>query len=197
MTILLRLVFAVFGFSFLSNMSLNVLAAVWNPAIAENKTITDLVNLANSPHVWAKTYGRPGIKIKPCTSLSDEEALLAVQQHPGILEMLPERQRTYEVVLAAMRTAPKEAIKNYNRNGENFPLLHAPLEHRDEAVCLAGAVWCNRALWFWPPAMRNKEMYLKAMRLNPTCIDTIPEPFCDDPEILALAPPHPVFYFKY
>lgn len=180
-------------------MSLNAHAPAWNPAVAGNKTIADLVSLANNPSTWARNqWGSysSGSKIKLCTSLSDEEALLAAQQHPGILEMLPEAQRTYKVVLAAMCSAPKEAIQNYNCNGENFPLLHVPLKHRDEAVCLAGAAWCNRALWFWPPTMRTKEMYLKAMRLNPTCIDTMPDPFCDDPEILSLVLSHTVFDFN-
>ena len=178
-------------------MSLNAYAPAWTPAVSRNETIADLVELANQPCVWARNdWGlHRKAPFKPCTSLSDEEALLAVQQHPGILEMLPERQRTYEVVLAAMKSAPKEAIANYNCNGENFPLLHAPMEHRDEAVCLAAAAWCNRALWFWPMALRTKEMYLKAIQVNPKCIDTMPEPFCEDPDILAFAPKNSVFHF--
>lgn len=192
-----------FCISFLSfpfNMSLNAYAPAWMPTVAKNSTIAELVALVNSTSVCGEHYGWWGSMARPAfptCNLSDEDALLAVQQHPGILEMLPESQRTYEVVLAAMRSAPKEAIERYNSNGENFPLLHVPLVHRDETVCLAAAAWCNRALWFWPMPLRTKEMYLKAMRLNPSCIDTMPEPFCNDPEIQALAPPKPIFHFDF
>ena len=191
------LCFPHFFLSFSFKMSLNVHAPAWSPATAANETIANLVKLANCPSVWARNGWGAYKKapFKPCTTLSNEEALVAVRQHPGILEMLPEHQRTYPVVLAAMQSAPKEAIQNYNCNGENFPLLHAPLEHRDETVCLAAASWCNRALWFWPPSMRNKDMYLKAIKANPKCIDTMPGPFCNDPEILAFAPKRPTFNF--
>ena len=108
-----------------------------------------------------------------------------VGMEPGALEFVPELWRTYELCLRAMACASENAIKIYHMNGEGFPLIHVPLEHRDELMCLTAAAWCNRALWFFPPNMRTLNIYIKCARLNPSTVTTtMPEPFCQHPDVL-------------
>ena len=125
--------------------------------------------------------------------MKEEHWLQAVQQHPGILEMVPTRYRTYELCLTAMQANTDDAIMVYHRNGENFPLMHVPDEHKSEEMCLAAAAWCNRALWWWPSRHRNHSMYIRAATLNPSVVNTtMPEPFCIDIQIRAAAGLGPV-----
>jgi hypothetical protein len=164
-------------------MSLNPFAPEWRSGMLYNDKIAALVAKANDPAVWGDNV--PTLPI--VEDLTYEEALAAVQLHPGTIQMVPVKHRDYALCFTALKTASKEVIEQYNCNGENFPLYHVPLEHRDEALCLAAAAWCNRALWFWPRAMRTKAMYVKAARLNPSTLKTMESPLCDDPEVIDAA----------
>lgn len=158
--------------------TLNPFAPAWTPGTPSTPKIAELVALAYQPEVWA-THRIHQTMAQPDTSdMTKEEILAAVQGHPGVLQFLSEEQKTYEVCWAALATAPKQAVKDYNCNGENFPLFYVPMEHRTEELCLAAAAWSNRALWYWPPALRTRRMYTKVAKLNPSTVDTtMPEPF--------------------
>ncbi len=159
--------------------TLNPFAPEWIPNTPSNSKIAELVQLASSPDVWARHRLFMPTVIHPSTAdMTKEEILAAVRGHPGVLQFLSEEQKTYDVCWAAFATAPKQAVKDYDCNGENFPLYYVPLEHRTEALCLAAATWCNRALWYWPPNRRNHRMYAKVAKLNPsTLTTTMPEPY--------------------
>jgi hypothetical protein len=163
-------------------MSLNPFAPEWRSGMLYTDKIAALVAKANDPDVWGAVPTLPIVE-----DLTYEEALAAVQLHPGTIQMVSVKHRDYALCFTALKTASKEVIEQYNINGENFPLYHVPLEHRDEALCLAAAAWCNRALWFWPRAMRTKAMYVKAARLNPSTLKTMESPLCDDPEVIDAA----------
>ena len=172
-----------------SNMSLNPFAPEWQPGMLYNAKIAAIVRRANDPAVWAPTmaFAGWGLPKQPIFDLTYEEALAAAKLHPGVIQMLPDEHRTYELCYTGLSSASHQVIENYNCNGENFPLLHVPLEHRDEAMCLAGAAWSNRALWYWPKEMRTKAMYIKAAKLNPSTLKTMETPLCRDPEVVQAA----------
>jgi hypothetical protein len=160
--------------------TLNPFAPEWIPNTPSNSKIQELVTLAASPEIWAKhrIYQMDTNYTHLTADLTKEEILAAVRRHPGVLQFLSEEQKTSDVCWAALATAPKQAVKDYDCNGENFPLFYVPLEHRTEALCLVAATWCNRALWYWPPALRTRRMYEKVAKLNPSTITTtMPEPF--------------------
>jgi hypothetical protein len=167
---------------------------IYNSDIQENTIIdikikqkTQILSLARQIPVWA-IYPNIGFTYttKPDISALDyNDFLELVSQEPGALEFVPELMRTYKLCLTAMKCASKAAIKNYHMNGEGFPLIHVPIEYRDEQMCLAAASWCNRALWFFPEKMRTLDMYIKCAKLNPSTINsTMPEPFCNHPSII-------------
>ena len=170
-------------------MSLNPFAPEWKPGMLYNDKIVVVVARANDPAVWApkNAWAGYGVPEQPIADLTYEESLAAVKLHPGALQMVPMEHRDYPLCIAALSSASCDVIRQYNSNGENFPLNHVPLEHRDEAMCLAAAAWCNRALWWWPPAMRNKAMYIKAAKLNPSTLKTMECPHCDDPDVIDAA----------
>ncbi len=166
---------------------LNPFAPAWTPGMLYNDRIAAVVKHASNRSLMAPTnciagYGLPE---QPIFDLTYEEALAAATLHPGVIQLIYQRHRTYELCLAALSTAPRKVIEIYNLNGENFPLFHVPLEHRNETMCLAAAAWCNRALWYWPRALRTKEMYVKAAKLNPSTVSTMA--WCGEEEIQAAA----------
>ena len=157
-----------------------------NKAIQKNH----ILELSRQIPEWA-CY--PGIAYfntyKPQTwALDYNDFLDLVSQEPGALEFVPEKMRTYELCLIAMKCASKAAIENYHINGEGFPLIHVPMQHRTVEMCLAAASWCNRALWFFPRELRTLDMYIECAKLNPSTIHTtMPVPFCNNPEVIKAA----------
>lgn len=125
-------------------------------------------------------------RYKPCIdALTYNDFMELVGTEPGALEFVPKSWRTYEMCYHAMACASDNAFEIYHMNGEGFPLIHVPLIHRDEQMCLTAAARCNRALWFFPPKMRNLDIYIKCARLNPSTVTTtMPEPFCRHPDVL-------------
>ena len=133
-------------------------------------------------HFLGGAYSYP----KPDTGdLAYKDFLELVAIEPGALEFVPEPWRDYTMCITAMCNASENAVKIYHCNGEGFPLIHVPLIHRDEKMCLTAAAWCNRALWFFPQNMRRLDIYIKCASLNPSTVTTtMPEPFCKHPEVL-------------
>ncbi len=156
-------------------------------AMEQKKTV---ITRARQIPIWAQ-YGFHFLGVncdnyKPCVDdLTYSDFMELVGMEPGVLEFVPESWRTYELCIRAMACASENAVKIYHMNGEAFPLIHVPLKHRDEQMCLTAAAWCNRALWFFPPNMRTLDIYIKCARINPSTVTTtMPEPYCQHPDVL-------------
>jgi hypothetical protein len=149
-----------------------------------------VINQAREIPIWARFgwhfLGGTYAHHKPDTGdLTYNDFLELVAIEPGALEFVPELWRDYTMCITAMRNASENAVKIYHCNGEGFPLIHVPLIHRDEEMCLTAAAWCNRALWFFPQNMRRLDIYIKCAYLNPSTVNTtMPEPFCKHPDVL-------------
>jgi hypothetical protein len=121
------------------------------------------------------------------TILGYDEYIELVKIHPGVMEFVPWEFRTYELCMAAIKTHPPEVVELYQMCGECFPMVHVPVQYRTEEMCIEAASWSYHSLWCIPPKLRTLEMYKKIAMVNPGSICmTMPTPFCDHPEILAI-----------
>ena len=152
---------------------------------------TELLHKASQIPIWNKcfaymslAYDSPPPKV---TILEYDEYLKLVKVHPGVLEFVPWEFRTYELCMAAIKTHPREVVELYQTCGECFPMVHVPSHHRSEEMCIEAASWSYHSLWCIPTKLRTLEIYKKIAMVNPGSICmTMPEPFCDHPEIIAI-----------
>ncbi len=161
-----------------------------------NMFIQELFEKANryayEDHSYQGIYTSNYSRIIENNDMQQEHWLEAVKRHPGILEFVPMRYRTYELCYAAMQYDIEDAVVSDN----NFPLRHVPNEYRSEEICLAAAAWCNIAIYHWPIRHRNWSMYIRAIQLNIDVRDVIPSSFRYDNEIRAAAR-WPLYYKEY